>query len=133
MTKLTHFHNQTGFQDKFVGVRPGWTIKVFQKIKEGDKSRVQAFEGMVIARKHGSEPGGTIIVRKVTDGIGVEKTFPVYLPSIDKVQVVRRTTARRAKLFYIREKSSREIKRKVKSEKANTVSEKPAESQEESA
>src|SRR3989344_1243431 len=116
MNKVIHFHNQTGFADKFVGVKPGWTIKVFQKIKEGEKTRVQAFEGMVIARKHGAEPGGTITVRKVAEGIGVEKTFPVFLPTIDKVQIVRRTTARKAKLYYLREKSSREIKRKTKAE-----------------
>ena len=61
---------------KKMDIRPGDTICVWQKIKEGDKSRLQAFEGIVLARKHGAEAGGTITVRKVIDGIGVEKIFP---------------------------------------------------------
>jgi len=101
---------------KFEGIRPGWTIKVFQKIKEGEKTRVQAFEGMVIARKHGSENGGTITVRKVSGGFGVEKIFPVFLPTIDKVEIVKKSHVRRAKLYYLRSKSSKEIRRKIKTE-----------------
>ena len=101
---------------KFEGIRPGWTIKVFQKIKEGEKTRVQAFEGMVIARKHGSENGGTITVRKVSGGFGVEKIFHVFLPTIDKVEIVKKSHVRRAKLYYLRSKSSKEIRRKIKTE-----------------
>ena len=101
-------------ESKLRDLQPGWTVKIYQKIKEGEKTRSQAFEGTVIARKHGNEAGGTITVRKVSGGFGVEKIFPVYLPSIDKVQVLKKPMVRRAKLYYLREKSSREIKKKMK-------------------
>ena len=92
----------------------GWAVKIYQKIKEGDKTRTQAFEGTVIAKKHGNEAGGTITVRRVSGGYGVEKIFPLYLPTIEKVQVLKRPSVRRAKLYYLRDKTSREIKRKMK-------------------
>jgi len=101
-------------EGKLKDLQVGWTVKVFQKIKEGDKTRTQAFEGTVIAKKHGIEAGGTITVRKVSNGIGVEKVFPIHLPSIEKVQVLKNPRVRRAKLYYLRDKTSREIKRKVK-------------------
>ena len=103
-------------QDKFDGMRPGWTIKVFQKIKEGEKTRVQAFEGLIMSRKHNKESGATVTIRKVSGGIGVEKTFPIYLPTIDKVEVIRKAKVRRAKLYYLKEKSAREIRRKTKAQ-----------------
>jgi|SRR3989344_1582651 len=131
MNKLALFNSKYGSQSKFEGIKPGWAIKVHQKIKEGAKTRVQIFEGTVMSRKHGKEAGGTITVRKVTDGIGVEKTYPIYLPSIDKVDVVRQTKVRRAKLYYLRDKSAREIRRKIKatqpkSSQKETVSEQPS-------
>ena len=101
-------------QSLFIDVIPGMTVKVHQKIKEGDKTRTQAFEGLIIARKHGAEAGGTVTVRKVSGGIGVEKTFPVFLPTIDKVEVVRKSKVRRSKLYYLREKTAKEIRRKTK-------------------
>ena len=104
-------------EGKLKDLQVGWTVKVFQKIKEGDKTRTQAFEGMVIAKKHGNEAGGTITVRKVSNGIGVEKVFPISLPSIEKVQVLKKPRVRRAKLYYLRDKTSREIKRKIKQAK----------------
>ncbi|OGN16900.1 MAG: hypothetical protein A3C88_00425 [Candidatus Yanofskybacteria bacterium RIFCSPHIGHO2_02_FULL_50_12] len=82
---------------------------------------MQAFEGTVIAQKHGTEAGGTITVRKVADGFGVEKVFPVYLPSIESVKVIKKTKVRRAKLYYLRGKTSKEIRRKVKTEQAKQV------------
>mgnify|MGYP003392961221 CR=1 FL=1 len=113
MDKLNTFNAQ--YKDsKFKDVKPGWTVKVYQKIKEGEKTRTQAFEGMVIARKHGDGVSGTITIRKVTGGIGVDKTYPVHLPSIEKVDVQRKADARRSKLYYLREKSSREIRKKIK-------------------
>ena len=99
---------------KKIDIKPGDTIRVWQKIREGDKTRLQAFEGLVIAKKHGQEAGGTVTVRKVSGGIGVEKIFPLYLPSIDKVEVVKRAKVRRAKLYYLKDKSSKEIRRKTK-------------------
>jgi len=101
-------------QNKFEGLKPGWTIKVYQKIKEGEKTRTQAFEGLIIAHKHGTEAGGTVTVRKVSGGIGVEKTFPIFLPTIDKVEVIRKSKVRKSKLYYLREKSAKEIRRKTK-------------------
>ena len=95
-------------------IRPGMTIKVHQKIKEGNKSRTQIFEGMVIARKHGSSPSATITVRKVTGGFGVERIFPLYLPTIEKFEVVKTAKVRRAKLYYLRTKSARETRKKTK-------------------
>ena len=95
-------------------IKPGMTVKVHQKIKEGDKTRIQIFEGIVIARKHGSEPGATIIVRKVIGGIGVEKVFPLHLPTIEKFEVVKTSKIRRAKLYYLRGKTARETRKKTK-------------------
>src|SRR3989344_5349061 len=92
----------------------GNTVKVWQKIKEKGKTRLQAFEGLVIARKHGTEAGGTFTVRKVSLGVGVEKTFPLYSPNIDKIEILRRSKVRRAKLYYIREKAAKEIKRQMR-------------------
>src|SRR3989344_4186916 len=96
-------------------IRSGDTVRVWQKIAEADgKTRLQAFEGLVIARKHGKEPGGTFTVRKIASGVGVEKIFPLYAPSLDKIELVRRAKVRRAKLYYIRDKSAKEIRRKMK-------------------
>ncbi|QQG46037.1 MAG: 50S ribosomal protein L19 [Candidatus Niyogibacteria bacterium] len=92
----------------------GDTIKVWQKVKEGDKSRLQAFEGLVIARKHGREPGATFTIRKVSAGVGVERIFPLYSPTIEKIEIVSRSKVRRAKLYYIRDKAAREIRKKMK-------------------
>src|SRR3989339_106878 len=104
-------------------IKTGWTIKVFQKIKEGEKTRTQAFEGMVIARKHGSTASGTITVRKVTGGIGIEKVFPIYLPTIEKVEIVKKSKVRRAKIYYLRDKTAKEIRKKVKLEQAKPTHE----------
>lgn len=95
-------------------IRPGMTVKVHQRIKEGAKSRVQIFEGMVIARKHGSGPSATITVRKVSGGYGVERVFPLHLPTVEKFEVVRTSKVRRAKLYYLRTKSAKETRRKVR-------------------
>ena len=114
MDKLQAFQQKHMPESKLGDLQVGWTVKIHQRIKEGDKTRTQAFEGMIIAKKHGNEAGGTITVRKVSDGIGVEKIFPFYLPSIEKVQVLKKPKVRRAKLYYLRDKSSREIKKKMK-------------------
>ena len=99
---------------KDIGIRAGDTVRVFQKIQEKGKTRLQVFEGLVLARKHGSEAGGTFTVRRVIDGVGVEKIFPIYSPLIDKIEIVRRAKVRRAKLYYIREKVAREIRRQMR-------------------
>ncbi len=94
--------------------RSGHTVRVWQKITEGDKVRLQSFEGLVIARRHGAEPGATFTVRRIASGVGTEKTFPLYSPNIDRIESIRRAKVRRAKLFYIRHKSARDIRRKTK-------------------
>ena len=104
-------------QRKKTDIRPGNTVKVWQKIKEGDKMRLQAFEGLIIAHKHGFEPGATFTVRKVSNGIGVEKIFPLFSPNIDKIDIIRRSKSRRAKLYYVREKAAKEIRKKMKQAK----------------
>lgn len=100
---------------KALDVRPGDTVRVFQKIEEEKgKYRIQAFEGLVLARKHGTEAGATFTVRKVSSGVGVEKIFPLYSPMIDKVEIVKRARVRRAKLYYIRDKVAREARRQLR-------------------
>ena len=96
---------------KNLDIRPGDTVRVHQKIHEKGKVRIQLFEGLILARKHGSEPGGTFTVRATLSGVGVEKIFPLYSPMIDKIEVVRRSKVRRAKLYYIRDKVAREMRR----------------------
>ncbi|MAF59820.1 MAG: 50S ribosomal protein L19 [Candidatus Pacebacteria bacterium] len=99
---------------KNIGIKPGDTVRVWQKIQEKGKTRLQAFEGLVLARKHGNEAGGTFTVRRVTGGIGVEKIFPLYSPMIDKIEIVKRSKVRRAKLYHIRNKVTREIRRAMR-------------------
>ncbi|MFH1672433.1 MAG: 50S ribosomal protein L19 [Pseudomonadota bacterium] len=120
MNQLSVFQSKNMSKDKFDGMRPGWTVKVFQKIKEGEKTRVQAFEGIIMSRKHNKESGATVTVRKIFSGIGVEKTFPIYLPTINKVEVIKKTKVRRAKLYYLKDKSAKEIRKKTKVEKATS-------------
>ncbi|MEN9921887.1 MAG: hypothetical protein RL097_163 [Candidatus Parcubacteria bacterium] len=99
---------------KNLGIRPGDTVRVHQKIQDKGKTRIQIFEGLVLARKHGDEPGATFTVRKVASGVGVEKIYPLYSPLIDKLEIVKRAKVRRSKLYYIREKVNREIKRQMR-------------------
>jgi large subunit ribosomal protein L19 len=82
--------------------RPGDNVKVHVRLKEGEKERIQIFEGLVIARKHGGI-SETYTVRKISSGIGVERTFPLHTPTVAKIEVSRRGRVRRAKLYYIRD------------------------------
>jgi len=97
-----------------LGLKAGDTVRVHQKIQDKGKTRIQIFEGLVLARKHGNEPGATFTVRKVASGVGVEKIFPLYSPMIDKLEIVKRSKVRRSKLYFIREKVAREIKRQMR-------------------
>lgn len=92
----------------------GDTVRVWTKIVEKGKVRLQAFEGLVLARKHGKEAGGTFTVRKVASNVGVERIFPIYSPNIDKIEVIKRAHTRRSKLYYVREKAAKEISKKMK-------------------
>ena len=87
-------------------IRPGDPVKVHVKIKEGDKSRIQVFEGLVIV-KQGGGINESIIVRKISNQIGVERTFPIHSPIIDKIEVIRHGKVRRNKLFYLRNRSGK--------------------------
>lgn len=95
----------------------GDVVRVWNKIKEADgKTRLQAFEGMVLARKHGTEIGATFTVRRVASGVGVERVFPLYSVMIDKIEVVRHSKTRRSKLYYVRDKALRDVRRKLKAD-----------------
>ncbi len=110
-----------------LGIRPGDTVRVEQKIievkkgKGADKkekivktARTQAFEGLVIAVKHGTEAGATFTVRATLSGVGVEKIFPLYSPAIESITIVRRSAVRRAKLYFIREKAAKAVRRQLR-------------------
>ena len=110
-----------------LGIRPGDTVRVIQNIvdlkkgKGADKKekitknvRKQAFEGLVIAVKHGTEAGASFTVRTTLSGIGVEKTYPLYTPAIDSIEIVKRSLVRRAKLYFIREKAAKAVRRALR-------------------
>ena len=118
-----------------LGIRAGDTVRVEQKIVEVKKTkgadkkekatktaRTQAFEGLVLAVKHGKEAGATFTVRAVLSGIGVEKIFPLYSPTIEKIEILRRSKVRRAKLYFIREKAAREVRRQLRNMRTVNIS-----------
>ena len=107
---------------KKLALRSGDVVRVHQKIREKGKIRIQIFEGLVLAKKHGSEAGATFTVRATMSGIGVEKIFPLYSPMIDKIEIVRRATMRRAKLYYIRDKATRDQRKKLRQSVASSLS-----------
>jgi len=112
-TKLEAFI-KTQLKTNLPDIRPGDTVRIHQKIKEKDKERIQVFEGLVIARKHGQEMGSTITVRKVISGVGVEKILPLHSPTIEKIEVIKREKVRRAKLYYLRKAKGKRAKLKQK-------------------
>jgi len=98
-------------------LKPGMTVRVYQKIKElnikgEEKERVQYYEGLIIAKKHGKEKGGTITVRKVSQGVGVEKIFPLNLPTITKIEIKKQAKVRRAKLYYLKRGYKKRLREK---------------------
>jgi len=93
-------------------LRPGYKVRVHQKIKEGKKERIQIFEGMIIAMKGQDPQTKTIMVRKMSSGVSVEKIFPLALPTIEKIEVMGAVKTRRAKLYYLRD-----YNKKLKEEK----------------
>lgn len=105
---------------KSLDLRSGDTIRVTQKITEKDKKsgkpkiRLQAFEGLCLAVKHGHEAGATFTLRKTASGVGVERIFPLYSPNIEKIEVTKRSKVRRAKLYHIRKKAAKEIRRQMR-------------------
>ncbi len=99
---------------KMPDLKAGDIVKVHRKIKEGGKERIQIFEGIIIAIKGKQSSSPTITVRKVSNGVGVELVLPIYSPSIDKIEQVKRAKIRRSKLYYIRDKSSKALRLKYK-------------------
>lgn len=96
-------------------IKAGTKIRVWERIKEGDKERQSAFEGIVLARKHGTEPGATFTVRAILQEIGVEKVFPINSPNIAKVEIVSEPKKiRRSKLYFLRTLSSKKVREKLK-------------------
>lgn len=105
-----------------LGIKPGDTVRVHQKIVEKGKTRLQVFEGLVLAVKHGTEAGASFTVRATLSGIGVERVFPLYAPFIEKIEIVKRSKVRRAKLYFIREKVAREVRRQLRNMRMMSVS-----------
>lgn len=93
-------------------IRPGYTVRISQKIKEGEKERIQAFEGLVIRINSGYGADKSITVRKIVDGIGVERVFPLYSTLITKIEVKKTSKVRRAKLFFMRDRSGKSARLK---------------------
>ena len=109
MSKIIDAINQENLKTSVPAFNVGDTVKVMVKVIEGDKERLQAFEGIVIAKKHGGI-SETFTVRRLSYGVGVEKTFPIHSPKVADIQVVRRGKVRRAKLYYLRARTGKAAK-----------------------
>ncbi len=100
---------------KKLDFRSGDTVKVWSKIpEEKGKFRLQAFEGTVLARKHGTEAGATFTVRRVASGVGVERIFPLFSPMIDKIEITKKSRSRKSKLYYVRTKALKDVRKKLR-------------------
>lgn len=93
---------QSQLKSELPDVKPGDTVRIYQKVKEDDKERMQMFEGIVLAKKHGRGISSTITVRRELSGVGVERIFPLHSPTINKIEIVKRSKVRRAKLYHLR-------------------------------
>lgn len=112
---------------KNLDLRVGDRVRVWQKIQEKGKTRLQPFEGLVLARKHGAEAGANFTVRKIAEGVGVERIYPLYSPNIDRIEILRRSRVRRSKIYYLRDKVVKAVRRKLrKSENVNIGTESEA-------
>ena len=119
---------------KKLDFKAGDTVRVWSKIaelkegkKKGEKAtvkyRLQAFEGIVLARKHGTENGATFTVRKVASGVGVERIFPLFAPTVDKIEITKRANAGRSKLYYVRTKAVKDVRKKLRAVTSGKVNE----------
>jgi large subunit ribosomal protein L19 len=107
---------------KALTFKSGDVLKVATKVRESDgKFRIQSFEGLCLARKHGTEAGATFTVRKLSGEIAVERIFPLYSPAIDSIKVVRSNNTRKSKIYFVRTKAAKETRKKLKNEKAKLV------------
>ncbi|MFA6198075.1 MAG: 50S ribosomal protein L19 [Patescibacteria group bacterium] len=114
---VIHALEQSKIKPDMPDIKSGQTIRVHQRVKEGEKERIQIFEGMVLARNNGIGLRSTITVRKVSEGIGVERIFPVHSPQIAKIEIVRSSDIRRAKLYYSRDPKARPLKDSAKNKR----------------
>ncbi|MCD6115160.1 50S ribosomal protein L19 [bacterium] len=96
-------------------MRPGDTVRVYEKVPEEKRKKSQVFEGILISRKHGKGINATFTVRAILEGVGIEKTYPLHSPLIEKIEIIKKGKTRRAKLYYLREKSERKIRKKLRS------------------
>ena len=104
-------------------IKPGATVRVWEKIKEGEKERLSKFEGLGLARKHGSEIGATFTVRASLAGVGVEKIYPIHSPRIGKIEIINSPRkVHRSKLYYIRRLSKKETRQKIGATTEKTAS-----------
>ena len=106
---------------KDLPIRAGATVKVYQKIEEKGKTRLQVFEGLVLGVKGGKSNASMFTVRKTTSGVGVERIFPLYSPTIEKIEVVRQSDVHRAKLTFLRAKTSHDVRRKMRHTKTGST------------
>lgn len=114
MNKLDIF-NKSQLKQNIPDIRPGDVVRVHQKIKEADeKERIQVFEGLIIAIKHGKRANATFTVRKIFQGVGVERIFPLHCPTISKIEIVKHSKVRRAKLYYMRKRAGKKARMKTK-------------------
>ena len=112
-TKLTSVDVE---ERKKLDFNAGDMVRVWSKVlDEKSKIRLQAFEGIVLARKHGTEIGATFTVRRIASGVGVERIFPLYSPAIDKIEITKKSRARKSKLYYVRAKAIKDVRRKLRS------------------
>jgi large subunit ribosomal protein L19 len=121
MEKIIEIFTQQNKKQDLPDINPGDTVRVHQKYKDKDKDKIQVFEGLVISRKHGNELGATITVRKIASGIGVEKLFPIHSPIIDKIEIVKKSRVRRAKLYFLRDAKGKKSRLKQVRTKAKKV------------
>ncbi len=112
-TKLDIF-NQKSLKKDLPDIRSGDTVRINQRVKEKDKERIQTFEGLVIAKKHGKGISATIKVRRIISGTGVEITLPIHSPVIDKIEIIKKGKVRRKKLYYLKKVEGRKAKLKIK-------------------
>lgn len=112
-TQIEVFNKQY-LKEKTPDFQAGDVVKVYQKVKEQDKERIQVFEGVLLAKKHGKGVSGTITVRKISQGIGVERVFPLHSPLVEKIEVARKTKVRQGKLYYLRSLKGKKARLKAK-------------------
>ena len=112
-TKIEVFNKQY-LKSQTPDLQAGDIVKVYQKVKEQDKERIQVFEGVLLAKKHGKGVSGTITVRKISQGIGVERVFPLHSPLVEKIEVARKTKVRQGKLYYLRSLKGKKARLRAK-------------------